>query len=114
MRTGGCRFGSCGGRDHAGAQLSARICARAPTRSIVHIASLSGIGAYPNGGAYGVTKAALIALTKTMAMEWVKDGIRVNVVSPGTVEDAANARGSSARSCPATCGAHPDGAIGTA
>ncbi|WP_170991430.1 SDR family NAD(P)-dependent oxidoreductase [Bradyrhizobium elkanii] len=54
--------------------------------SIVHIASLSGIGAYPNGGAYGVTKAALIALTKTMAMEWVKYGIRVNVVSPGTVE----------------------------
>lgn len=54
--------------------------------SIVHVASLAGIGAYPNGGAYGVTKAALIALTKTMAMEWVKHGIRVNVVSPGTVE----------------------------
>jgi NAD(P)-dependent dehydrogenase (short-subunit alcohol dehydrogenase family) len=69
-----------------GAIMLARSCLphlrKSVDASIVHVASLAGIGAYPNGGA----KAALIALTKTMAMEWVKYGIRVNVVSPGTVE----------------------------
>ncbi|WP_225713469.1 SDR family NAD(P)-dependent oxidoreductase [Bradyrhizobium semiaridum] len=73
-----------------GAIMLARTCLPhlrgSPHASIVQIASLSGMGAYPNGGAYGTTKAALIALTKTMAMEWVKDGVRVNIVSPGTVE----------------------------
>lgn len=59
---------------------------QSPHGSVVNIASLAGIGAYPNGGPYGVTKAALIALTKTMALEWVDHGVRVNVVSPGTVE----------------------------
>ncbi|WP_050629284.1 SDR family NAD(P)-dependent oxidoreductase [Bradyrhizobium viridifuturi] len=73
-----------------GAIMLARTCLphlrKSTHASIVQVASLAGIGAYPNGGAYGVTKAALIALTKTMAMEWVTDGVRVNVVSPGTVE----------------------------
>ncbi|HMN70468.1 MAG TPA: SDR family oxidoreductase [Rhodoblastus sp.] len=73
-----------------GAIMLARTCLphlrKSAHASIVNIASLAGIGAYPNGGPYGVTKAALIALTRTMAMEWVGDGVRVNVVSPGTVE----------------------------
>jgi len=54
--------------------------------AIVNIASLSGGRGYPNGGAYGPSKAALISLTRQMAMEWAKDGIRVNVVSPGTID----------------------------
>ena len=73
-----------------GAVMLARTCLphlrRSPHAAIVNVASLAGLGGYPNGGAYGTTKAALIALTKTMAMEWAGDGIRVNVVSPGTVE----------------------------
>jgi len=54
--------------------------------AVVNIASLSGGRGYPNGGAYGPSKAALISLTRQMAMEWAKDGIRVNVVSPGTTD----------------------------
>lgn len=73
-----------------GAIMLSRTCLphlrKSPHPAIVNVASLAGIGAYPNGGAYGTTKAALIALTKTMAMEWVADGVRVNVVTPGTVE----------------------------
>lgn len=54
--------------------------------AIVNISSLAGGRGYPNGGAYGPSKAALISLTRQMALEWAKDGIRVNVVSPGTID----------------------------
>src|SRR5690606_15327127 len=47
---------------------------------------LAGHSAYPNGGAYGPSKAALVSLSRTMALEWAADGIRVNVVSPGTID----------------------------
>jgi NAD(P)-dependent dehydrogenase (short-subunit alcohol dehydrogenase family) len=51
--------------------------------SIVNITSMSGEAASPGGAAYGATKAALAALTRTWAAEWAPDGIRVNAVSPG-------------------------------
>lgn len=54
--------------------------------AVVNIASLAGNQGYPNGGAYGPSKAALISLTRQMALEWAVDGIRVNVVSPGTID----------------------------
>ncbi|MGV6871936.1 SDR family NAD(P)-dependent oxidoreductase [Pseudochelatococcus sp. B33] len=72
-----------------GALLLARGCLpllrKSDAPSIVNVASLAGGRAYPGGGPYGVSKAALIHLTKTMAVEWASDGIRVNVVSPGSV-----------------------------
>ena len=51
--------------------------------AVVMVASISGILAAPTTGAYGATKAALISLTKTMAVEWAPLGIRVNAVAPG-------------------------------
>ncbi|MBB4689571.1 SDR family NAD(P)-dependent oxidoreductase [Amycolatopsis jiangsuensis] len=54
-----------------------------PVSAMVNIGSLSGTSAYPGGGAYGPSKAALIALTHQLAAEWGRDGIRVNVVNPG-------------------------------
>lgn len=50
---------------------------------IVSVASVSGLQASPNRGAYGAAKAGLISLTKTMAVEWGGRGIRVNSVAPG-------------------------------
>lgn len=57
-----------------------------PGAALVHVASLAGGRAYPAGGAYGPSKAALISLTRQLAMEWAEHGIRANVVSPGTVK----------------------------
>lgn len=53
--------------------------------SIVNISSLAGGRAYANGGSYGTSKAALIHLSQTMGVEWAEYGVRVNVISPGSV-----------------------------
>ena len=54
--------------------------------SIVNIASNGGIHATPALAAYGASKAAIIHLTKTMAMELGPRGVRVNAIAPGLVE----------------------------
>jgi NAD(P)-dependent dehydrogenase (short-subunit alcohol dehydrogenase family) len=53
--------------------------------AIINIASIAGRYAYPDGGAYGPAKAAVIMLTKQCAMEWSQYGIRVNAISPGLI-----------------------------
>ena len=50
---------------------------------IVNISSVAGIGAAPGWTAYATSKAAVIHLTKTMATELWRHGIRVNVLCPG-------------------------------
>lgn len=55
--------------------------------SIINIASVvSSVMAAPNRFAYGATKAAVIGLTMSVALDFVKQGIRCNAISPGTVE----------------------------
>lgn len=51
--------------------------------AIVNTASIGGLKMAPGFGAYGPSKAGVIALTRTAAMENAKNGIRVNVVCPG-------------------------------
>ena len=51
--------------------------------AIVNNASIGGLKMAPNFGAYGPSKAGVIALTKLAAIENAKAGIRVNVVCPG-------------------------------
>lgn len=53
--------------------------------SIVNVASLAsffGIAAVPG---YGAAKAGLVQMTKSMAVQWARDGVRVNAVAPGIV-----------------------------
>ena len=55
--------------------------------SIVNIASTaSSVRGIPNRYVYGTTKAAVIGLTKSVAADFMKQGIRCNAICPGTVE----------------------------
>jgi len=54
--------------------------------SIVNVASVAGIVAVGTGTIYGMTKAALIQMTRGLAVEWASDKIRVNAVAPWFTE----------------------------
>jgi 2-keto-3-deoxy-L-fuconate dehydrogenase len=55
--------------------------------SIVNIASVAGsIKGIPNRAVYGASKAAVIGLTKAVAADFVRQGIRCNCICPGTVQ----------------------------
>lgn len=54
--------------------------------SVIMMASIAGIKAAPLLGVYGVTKAALIMLTRALAQELGPQGVRVNALAPGVVK----------------------------
>lgn len=53
--------------------------------AIVNLASIAALTGLPRRNAYGAAKAGLVAMTKSMAAEWGRVGIRVNAVAPGYV-----------------------------
>src|SRR3979409_856219 len=53
--------------------------------SLVHVASIAGSHAQGQSGAYSVSKAGVVMLSRQLASEWGPQGIRSNVVSPGMV-----------------------------
>lgn len=57
---------------------------------IVNIASLSSFVAFHEVAAYGVSKAGVAALTRSLAVEWGKAGVRVNAIAPGIFPTALN------------------------
>jgi NAD(P)-dependent dehydrogenase (short-subunit alcohol dehydrogenase family) len=71
--------------------IAAELRAQGNPGSIVSISSISGMNTAPFHIAYGTAKAAVVAMTRTMALELATDGIRVNAVAPGVTETAASA-----------------------
>ena len=69
----------------AAREVARSLLKRGAPGSIVAVASVDGIRSAPNHASYGVAKAGLISLAKTMAVEWGDNGIRVNVVAPGGI-----------------------------
>jgi NAD(P)-dependent dehydrogenase (short-subunit alcohol dehydrogenase family) len=71
-----------------GAWLVARAAARAMMErdgpgSIINVASALGSAVQKGAGSYPAAKAALLHLTRQMALEWARYGIRVNAIAPG-------------------------------
>jgi len=73
------------------AQAAARELVRANQHgTIVNIASILGLRVRPQVAAYAATKAAVVQLTKALALEWAEHGIRVNAIAPGYFETDIN------------------------
>jgi NAD(P)-dependent dehydrogenase (short-subunit alcohol dehydrogenase family) len=53
--------------------------------AIVNLGSIAGLAGIPARNAYGAAKAGIAAMTRSLACEWARDGIRVNAVAPGYV-----------------------------
>jgi 3-oxoacyl-[acyl-carrier protein] reductase len=62
--------------------------ARARRGSIVQVTSVAGLVASPGQSAYGAAKAAIMAMTRTLAAEYGSRGLRFNSVAPGFIETA--------------------------
>lgn len=70
--------------------VAAALKSRGLPGSIVSVSSISGMNTAPFHIGYGTAKAALVAATRTMAVELAPDGIRVNAIAPGVTETPAS------------------------
>lgn len=67
-------------------RVAGHLVERGAAGSIINVTSVLGTTAAPMQGIYGMTKAAVISLTKTLAVELGPRNIRVNAIAPGLVE----------------------------
>ncbi len=60
-------------------------------RRVVNIASISGVAGNAGGANYAAAKGGVIALTRSMAIEWAPFGVTVNAVAPGVIDTRLSA-----------------------
>jgi len=65
------------------AQAVGRQMMKQKSGSIINIASIAGLGGYASSVPYSASKAGVILMTKTLAVEWGKYNVRVNAICPG-------------------------------
>ncbi len=88
--------------------------------SIINVSSgASSVRGIPNRFVYGTTKAAVVGLTKSIAADYIKQGIRCNAIAPGTIQtpsldDRINAQGGTEAVRKAFIDRQPMGRLGTA
>ena len=88
--------------------------------AIINVASVAGsVKGIPNRFVYGATKAAVIGMTKALAIDFVKQNIRVNAICPGTVDtpslgDRIRAQGDETRAREGFVARQPMGRLATA
>jgi NAD(P)-dependent dehydrogenase (short-subunit alcohol dehydrogenase family) len=106
----------------ASAQVVRAMTARGIRGTIINMASVGGLDASPFLGAYSVSKAALLHLTRAFAKEYGSAGIRVNAIAPGLIEtkfaaaliDTTSIHEAVIRQTPLGRHGQPDEIVGTA
>lgn len=73
------------------AELARRWIARGSPGRIVNIASIAGLRVLPKLAVYCMSKAAVVHLTRALALEWARHDINVNAICPGYIETEINA-----------------------
>ena len=61
-----------------------------PCYRIINVASVAGLRVLPQIGIYAMSKAAVVHMTKSMALEWGRHGINVNAICPGYIDTEIN------------------------
>lgn len=76
-----------------GKRMLARSCGAAPGSftggRIINVAAMAGLKALAQIGAYGMSQAAVVQMTRAMALEWGRHGIKVNALCPGHIDTGA-------------------------
>lgn len=78
--------------------------------AIVNVASVQGFACQQNVAAYATTKGAIHTLTRSLALDYARSGIRVNSVSPGSIRTPILEKGRAARTAPMPMSRPPTGA----